>query len=122
MINKEKVLILGEGFLGKEFIRQGYKYHTTRKQENVNENTFYLNVDSDLLSVHLEKIFDKIQFANLNSKLKYIFNAIPNPNIIKIKNKEIRNDFYEKCNNFIQFITRKPNDYISIAKEKGLIN
>lgn len=64
-MNKEKVLILGEGFLGKEFIRQGYRYHTTRKQENVNKDTFYLNVDSDLLSVHLERIFDKIHFDTI---------------------------------------------------------
>lgn len=89
-----------------------------QNKESKNYNKLYEIVTN--LYPQCLKIFDKVQFANLNSKLKYIFNAIPNSNTIK--NKKIRDDFYEKCNNFIQFITTKPNDYISIAKEKGLIN
>lgn len=89
-----------------------------QNKESKNYNKLYEIVTN--LYPQCLKIFDKVQFANLNSKLKYMFNTIPSSNTIK--NQETRNNFYEKCNNFIQFITAKPNDYISIAKRKGLIN
>lgn len=89
-----------------------------QNKESKNYNKLYEIITN--LYPQCLKIFDNIKFANLNSKLKYMFNTIPSSNTIK--NQETRNNFYEKCNNFIQFITAKPNDYISIAKRKGLIN
>ena len=99
-MENNNVLILGDGFLGKEFIRQGYKFHTTRKKENVNDiDTFYLNVDSDLLSVHLERIFNKIHFDT-------IINCI---GIADTRYCEKRENFHEiiKINgDFVDFLSR----------------
>lgn len=99
MINKEKVLILGEGFLGKEFLRQGYRYHTTRNREHVDDNTFYLNVDSDLLSVHLERIFDKIHFDT-------IINCIGIADTRYCEKRENFQEIVRVNGNFVEFLSR----------------
>lgn len=99
-MTKEKTLILGDGFLGEEFIRQGYKFHTTRKKENVNDvDTFYLNVDSDLLPVQLERIFNKIQFDT-------IINCIGIANTRYCEKRENFHKIIRINGDFVDFLSR----------------
>lgn len=100
VFNKNNVLILGDGFLGSEFIRRGYKFHTTRKKENVNDvDTFYLNVDSDLLSVHLERIFNKIHFDT-------IINCIGIANTRYCEKRENFHEIVRINGDFVNFLSR----------------
>lgn len=100
VFNKNNVLILGDGFLGSEFVRRGYKFHTTRKKENINDiDTFYLNVDSDLLSVHLERIFNKIHFDT-------IINCIGIANTRCCEKRENFHEIVRINGDFVDFLSR----------------
>ena len=99
-MENNNVLILGDEFLGSVFVRRGYKFHTTRKRENVNDiDTFYLNIDSDLLSVHLERIFNKIHFTT-------IINCIGIANTRYCEKRENFHEIIRINGDFVEFLSR----------------
>ena len=125
-MNKERVLILGDGFLGQEFVRHGYKYNTTRRTDRLNDHVFFLDVNKgNMINVYLEKILNEIHFDT-------IINCIGFANTRYCEKRENFQQIVKVNGDFVNFLSRWCKEFnIKLAhvstgclydRQTGLVN
>ena len=104
-MNKDNILILGNGFLGKEFVRHGYKNFTQRKQ-SVLGKPGYFNVPQDVSDVHyfLDRTIN--QFKVAGNEIKTIINAIGIANTRYCEDRKNFNEIKRINGDFVGVLSR----------------